>query len=200
MEFGASECRRMSVICIEFRGIPIPMTAPNMKENWCVHICKVNAAWVFCWHFYRIPNAFSHTHTLTRSHLGHSCHFFLWCSVDVLQRSQLYKWHPVCHMCIVHHNLENYNNVHLPKIASVTEMKWSVVRFGVYRSMAHVCMSKFMFNDICYRQTYTHTQPHICMCRDMVRVSVHLSASYIYTTLLDQAFTFAILHLNERRK
>lgn len=118
----------------------------------------------------------SHTHTLTRSHLGHSCHFF------DLQRSQLYKWHPVCHMCIVHHNLENYNNVHLPKIASVTEMKWSVVRFGVYCSMAHVCMSKFMFNDICYRQTYTHTHTaahmHVprygpCVCASLCIIYIH---------------------------
>lgn len=117
------------------------------------------------------------THTLTRSHLGHSCHFF------DLQRSQLYKWHPVCHMCIVHHNLENYNNVHLPKIASVTEMKWSVVRFGVYCSMAHVCMSKFMFNDICYRQTYTHTHSRTYACAAIWSVCLCISLHHIYTQL-----------------
>lgn len=83
--------------------------------------------------------------------------------------------------------------------------KWNGQLFGLaYIVLWHTfaCPNSCSMTSVTGKHTHTLTQPHICMCRDMVCVcvSVHLSASYIYTTLPDQAFTFAILHLNERRK
>lgn len=83
-----------------------------------------------------------------------------WFALNMLKRSQLYKWHSVCHMCIMHHNLENYNNVCIAKKKKNNQReneycavppKWSVVRFlACIHSMARFFMSKFMLNDICY--------------------------------------------------
>lgn len=183
MEFGASECRRMSVICSEFRGIPIPMTAPNMKENWCVHICKVNAAWVFCWHFYRIPNAFSHTHTHSHdptwaTHVISSSGVQSMCYKDLNYINGI----PcvTCALCTI--TLKIIITCICQKLP--VWPKWNGQLFGLaYIVLWHTfaCPNSCSMTSVTGKHTHTHS--HTYACAAIWSVCLCISLHHIYTQL-----------------
>lgn len=144
----------------------------------------MNAAWLFhFWHFYRKHQTLSHIQFFFFSlvffftfSLSWHNHLFLlyskvvqskWFALNMLKRSQLYKWHSVCHMCIMHHNLENYNNVCIAKKKKITNERMNIVLchqngqlFGFWR--AFILWHAFSCPNSCSMTSVTCITDTLC--------------------------------------
>lgn len=90
-----------------------------------------------------------------------------WFALNMLKRSQLYKWHSVCHMCIMHHNLENYNNVCIAKKKKITNERMNIVLchqngqlFGFWR--AFILWHAFSCPNSCSMTSVTCITDTLC--------------------------------------